>query len=159
LPRVKPIAAASILLLLSAAAFGLEFRKTSWMMSRTEVMAAEPGTPVSVVSQSGQCQITFQASVNGFPARITYVLENDRLLAAFCEVVKDADRRAFDAMRRELAGQRGKPSFEKPDLVGWRLDLTEIALSHLPDGRSCAAYWEKAYFASINGLKAGTATK
>jgi hypothetical protein len=156
---LKRLLTATILVLLGFAAFALEFRKTSWMMSRGEVMAAEPGTPVSDVNQSGQNQITFLADAHGFPARITYVLENGKLLAGFCEIVKDADRRAFEALKKELVGQKGAPSFQKTDLVGWRLERTEIALSHLPDGRSCAAYWEKGYFASINGLKTGTARK
>jgi hypothetical protein len=93
--------------------------------------------------------------VNGFPATITYLLENDKLLSASYTFKRDPDRKAFDFMKLDLTSRNGKPAFEKENLVGWRLERTEIALAHLPDGSSYAAYWEKAYFARINNL-AGT---
>jgi hypothetical protein len=41
---------------------------------------------------------------------------------------------------------------EKGDMLAWRLPRTEIALTWLPD-RSCyVVYWQKEYFARINGL-------
>jgi hypothetical protein len=90
--------------------------------------------------------------VNGFPATITYLLENDKLLSASCTFKRDMDRKAFDRMKQDLIKQYGKPAFEKDNLVGWRPERTEIALAHLPDGTSYAAYWEKTYFARINNL-------
>ncbi len=124
-------------------------------MTREEVIASETGPVVSELSLPGQRQILFRALVNGFPATITYLLENNQLLSASCNFKRDFDHKAFDAMKLDLTGRNGKPAFEKENLVGWRLVKTEIALAHLPDGTSYAAYWEKSYFARINNL-AGT---
>jgi hypothetical protein len=138
--------------------FALEFRKTSWLMSKEEVIASEGGRVISELSLPGQQQVVFRSLVHGFPATITYILENDRLLSASYTFKRDLDRQAFDAMKQELTSQNGSPAFEKEDLVGWRLQKTEIALAHRPDGSSYVAYWEKAYFARINNLAAdGTA--
>ena len=139
-------------LFLACNAFALEFRNTSWLMSKEEVIASETGRIVSELSLPGQQQVVFRALVNGFPATITYLLENDKLLSASYTFKRDLERVAFDAMKRELTGANGKPTFEKPDLLGWRLQRTEIALAHLPDGTSYAAYWEKTYFARLNNL-------
>jgi hypothetical protein len=142
-------------LFLAYGSFALEFRKTSWLMTREEVIASEAGRVVSDLSLPGLQQIVFQTMVNGFPATITYLLENDKLLSASYTFKRDPDRKAFDFMKLDLTSRNGKPAFEKENLVGWRLERTEIALAHLPDGSSYAAYWEKAYFARINNL-AGT---
>ncbi|MGA2639406.1 MAG: hypothetical protein ABSG21_00725 [Spirochaetia bacterium] len=139
-------------LFLAYSSFALEFRNTSWLMTGEEVIASEAGSVVSYLSLPGQQQIVFRTFVNGFPATITYVLENNKLLSASYTFKKDLDRKAFDSMKQELISKNGKPAFEKESLVGWRLDRTEIALAHLPDGTSYAAYWEKSYFARINNL-------
>jgi len=139
-------------LLLAYSSFALEFRNTSWLMTGEEVIASEAGRVVSDLSLPGQQQIVFQTLVNGFPATITYILENDKLLSASCTFKRDLDRRAFESMKQDLTVKNGKPAFEQENLVGWRLERTEIALAHLPDGTSYAAYWEKAYFARINNL-------
>jgi hypothetical protein len=139
-------------LFLSYSTFALEFRKTSWLMTREEVIASETGRVVSELSLPGQQQIVYRTLVNGFPATITYLLENDKLLSASYTFKKDSDRTAFDGMKRDLVRQYGKPVFEKENLVGWRPEKTEIALAHLPDGTTYAAYWEKTYFARINNL-------
>ena len=149
---MKKASIVAVLLLLSYSTFALEFRKTSWLMSKEEVIASESGRVVSELSLPGQQQIVFQTLVNGFPATITYLLENDKLLSASYTFKRDIDRAAFDAMKQDLIGTNGKPSFERDDLVGWRLERTEIALAHLKDGTSYAAYWEKTYFARINNL-------
>jgi hypothetical protein len=140
------------LLFLAYGCFALEFRKTSWLMTKEEVIASETGRVVSVLSLPGQQQIVFRTLVNGFPATITYLLENDKLLSASYTFKRDMDRKAFDGMKLDLIKQYGKPAFEKENLVGWRPERTEIALAHLPDGTSYAAYWEKTYFARINSL-------
>ena len=143
---------AVVFLILSYSSFALEFRKTSWLMTKEQVIASETGRVVSELSLPGQQQIVFRTMVNGFPATITYLLENDKLLSASYTFKRDMDRAAFDAMKQELTAKNGKPSFEKDDLVGWRLNKTEIALAHLKDGTTYAAYWEKTYFARINNL-------
>jgi len=143
---------ATILFFLSCSLFALEFRKTSWLMTKEEVIASESGRVVSELSLPGQQQIVFRTLVNGFPATITYLLENDKLLSASYTFKKDTDRTAFDGMKQDLVKQYGKPAFEQENLVGWRLEKTEIALAHLKDGTSYAAYWEKTYFARINNL-------
>jgi hypothetical protein len=141
-----------VFLFLAYSSFALEFRNTSWLMTKEEVIASESGGVVSELSLPGEQQIVFRTLVNGFPATITYLLENDKLLSASCTFKRDLGRKAFDSMKKDLIDQNGKPAFEKENLVGWRLERTEIALAHLPDGTSYAAYWEKAYFARINNL-------
>lgn len=145
---------ACIALLLSAtaaSAFALEFRNTSWMMSRQQVIDSEGGRVVSELDLEGQQQIVFKSLVNGFAATITYTLENDELLSASYTFARDSDRQAWDMMKQDLTGKNGPPSFEKENLIGWRLPRTEIALAHLKDGTTYVAYWEKSYFARING--------
>jgi hypothetical protein len=149
---VRRLFSALALLLAAGACFGLEFRNTTWLMSRDEVIASEPGKVVAESSLRGRQQVVYRALVNGFAATITYLLENDKLLSATCSFRKDADRRAFDAMKLDMIHRDGSPAFEHEDLVGWRLERTEIALAHLPDGTSYAAFWEKSYFARINNL-------
>jgi hypothetical protein len=55
-------------------------------------------------------------------------------------------------MKGDLTKRNGMPSFERKELVGWRLEKTEIALTHLSDGTTYVAYWEKSYFARMNNL-------
>jgi hypothetical protein len=142
----------TILLLVAFTSFALEFRNTSWLMSKEEVIASESGRVVSELSLPGQQQVVFRALVHGFPATITYILENDKLLSASYTFKRDVDLEAFNAMKEDLVSQNGPPAFEKENLAGWRLLKTEIALAHLKDGTSYVAYWEKAYFARINNL-------
>jgi hypothetical protein len=149
---LKKVFIASAILFLSCNAFALEFRNTSWLMSKEEVIASETSRIVSELSLPGQQQVVFRTLVNGFPATITYLLEDDKLLSASCTFKRDLDRAAFEAMKQDLTIKNGKPTFEKENLLGWRLQRTEIALAHLPDGTSYAAYWEKSYFARINNL-------
>jgi hypothetical protein len=139
-----------LLVLIPAASFALEFRRSSWMMSREEVIASEPGRILWEKTLPGQLEIVYRTMLDGIPAVITYTLENDRLLSASYTFRKDADRRAFDYMRQDLASRNGAPTFEEQDLAGWRLERTEIALAHLPDGTSCVVFWEKGYFRRIN---------
>jgi hypothetical protein len=150
--ELKRVVIVLALIALASSSYALEFRKTSWLMTKEEVIASETGRVVTVLSLPGQQQIVFRTLANGFPATITYILENDKLLSASYTFTRDLDRKAFDAMKQELIGQNGNPTFEKENIVGWRLEKTEIALAHLPDGTSYAAYWEKAYFARINNL-------
>jgi len=140
------------LLFAAGSAGAQEFRATTWMMSRNQVIASEGGRAVSELSQKGQQLVTFETYVDGLPATITYILENDALLSASYTFPRDTDRRAWVAMMQDLTAKNGQPAFEQENLAGWRLGKTEIALAHLRDGTTQAAYWEKSYFARINHL-------
>lgn len=140
------------LLLAAGSAAAQEFRGTTWLMSKNQVLASESGRVVFERSQKGQQQVAFKTFVDGLPATITYILENDALLSASYTFARDTDRRAWVAMMQDLTEKNGPPAFEQENLAGWRLAKTEIALAHLKDGTTQAAYWEKSYFARINRL-------
>jgi hypothetical protein len=55
-------------------------------------------------------------------------------------------------MRRKISALHGAPSIQKESMLAWRLPRTEIALTWLPDKSCYIVYWEKEYFARINGL-------
>jgi hypothetical protein len=147
---LRTLLIATVLVFLCCTSFALEFRKSSWMMTRDEVVASEPGRVVSEKSDQGRQQIVYRTTVGGMPASVTYTLEKDRLLSASYTFKRDPSRKAFDFMRQDLVSQKGAPSFEGENLVGWRLEHTEIALAHFSDGTSYVAYWEKEYFARMN---------
>jgi hypothetical protein len=130
----------------------LEFRNTSWLMTKDQVVAAEGGHADSERTISDQQEEVFRSYVSGFPVTITYILENNMLLSASYTFKRDPARAAFNAMKSELVSKDGAPTFERNNIIGWRLEKTEIALTHLPDGTTYVAYWEKAYFARINHL-------
>ncbi len=150
-----PVAAAFLaftLLFAAGSAAAQEFRGTTWLMSKNQVIASESARVVSELSQKGQQQVVFKTFVDGLSATITYILENDALLSASYTFARDVDRRAWVAMMQDLTDKNGPPAFEQENLAGWRLPKTEIALAHLRDGTTYAAYWEKSYFAKINHL-------
>jgi hypothetical protein len=142
-----------ILVSLASTAFAQEFRRTSWLMSKEQIIASEGGSLVSELDlKDNQQQVVFQSYVYGFPVTITYLLQNDALLSASYTFRRDRDRAAFDMMKKDLVGKNGAPAFEQDNLAGWRLPKTEIALAHLKDGTTYVAYWEKSYFARLNNL-------
>jgi len=143
------------LLCLAFSSFAQDFRATTWLMTKTQVIDTEKTRVISEESFAGQQQLVFQSLVYGFSATITYLLVDDRLLSASYTFRKDADRSAFDAVSKDLIGKYGPATLQKGTLLGWRLDKTEIALTHLADGTTQAGFWEKSYFARINGLAAG----
>ncbi len=152
-PAIRSALILLALVAVAESAFAQEFRKTSWLMSKEEVIASEAGRAVSETDLNDhQQQIVFQSYVNGFRVTITYLLQNDELLSASYTFRWDRDRAAFDAMKQDLQGRNGAPAFVQEDLVGWRLAKTEIALAHLKDGTTYVAYWEKSYFARLNNL-------
>jgi hypothetical protein len=140
------------LLLAAGTVFSEEFRGTSWLMSRDQVIASENLRVASELSLNGQQQVVFTTYVDGFPVTLTYLLVNDALLSASYTFRRDVDRRAWVAMMQDLTQKDGAPAFEQDNLAGWRLPKTEIALAHLKDGTTYVAYWEKSYFARINHL-------
>jgi hypothetical protein len=149
----KTLLAASVLLLASVTCFGLEFRSTTWLMTGNQVMAAEPGQEPIVRNLPGQQEIEYHVQVYGRPAVITYLLESDKLLSASYTFRKDLDLSAWETMKADLASRKGPPAFQTDTLVGWRLERTEIALTHRADGTTYVAFWEKSYFARINGSR------
>lgn len=152
-PGLRRISVVLGLLALAGSAFAQEFRNTSWLMSKEEVIASEAGREVSETNLGNhQQQVVFQSYVDGFKVTITYLLQDDELLSASYTFLRDRDRLAFVAMEQDIRTKNGAPAFEKDDLVGWRLAKTEIALAHLKDGTTYVAYWEKAYFARLNNL-------
>ncbi len=152
-PRGALVAALTIAA--AAGAFAQEFRATSWLMSKEQVIASEGGREISETDLGNhQQQVVFQSRVNGFTATITYLLQDDELLSASYTFRRDRDRAAFKAMKDTLQARNGAPAFERHDLVGWRLPKTEIALAHLADATTYVAYWEKSYFARLNNLPA-----
>jgi hypothetical protein len=150
--RVKRLLVAAALLSVAWGSFAAEFRNTTWMMSEQQVSDSEDTRMVSALTLGTTRQLVFQTKVGGFPVTITYTLENGKLLSASMSFHDDADGAAFGAMKKALVGKNGTPAFQKADLIAWRLERTEIALSRLPDGTTYVAYWEKAYFARINNL-------
>jgi len=148
----RAAAVAAALLLAAAGACAQEFRGTTWLMSKDQVMATENLRAVSESSQKGQQQVVYQTYVDGFPVTLTYLLDNNALLSASYTFRRDTDRRAWVAVMQDLTQKYGATSFEQDNLAGWRLPRTEIALAHLKDGTTYVGYWEKSYFARINHL-------
>jgi hypothetical protein len=148
--RRAVLAAALVLVAYSVSA--ADFRKTSWLMTREQIIAAEEANVDSEVEFAGQQQLVFRAQVNGHSGSITYLLENNQLRAASYSFRNDENRQVYAYMKDFLTGKYGKPAIQKDEMVGWRLEKTEIALTYLSN-RSCyVAFWEKAYFARINKL-------
>jgi hypothetical protein len=149
---MKTLLSLCVLLAVSVSSFAAEFRNAAWLMSKEEVVKSEPGLFVSELTLPGQQQIVFRALVNGMTAVITYILENDKLISASYTFRRDLERTAFDAMKKDLEGRNGGPAFEKENLLGWRLDRSEIALAYLRDRTTQVSYWEKSYFARMNKI-------
>ena len=147
---MKRTIAAILFILSTFACFALEFRNTSWQMTRENVIASELGRAISETNVEGQQQIVYRTHKNEFVGNITYMLEKNRLLSASYSFKNDKAMQVFNIMNKELANQYGKPYFQAGKLVVWRLEHTEIALTHLPDNTCYVAYWEKAYFALMN---------
>jgi hypothetical protein len=149
---MRRILVAFALLACACSLFALGFRRTTWLMSKDEVVASEEGPIVSELNLPGQQQVVYHTVVYGHPATLTYLLENDKLLSASYTFFRDLKREAFLAMKKGLLATNGPPAFEQENLAGWRLPKTEIALAHLSDGTTYVAYWEKSYFARLNHL-------
>jgi hypothetical protein len=121
-------------------------------MTREQILASEDGNLDSEMEFAGQQQLVFHAQVSGHSGAVTYLLENNQLRAASYNFRNDENRQAYAYMKDLLTGAYGKPSVQKGEMVGWRLERTEIALTYLPNKSCYVAFWEKAYFAKINNL-------
>jgi len=143
---------AAALLLAAYGSFGADFRKASWLMTRDQVIASEDARVDSEREFAGQQQLVFRAQLNGHSGSVTYLLEDNQLRAASYNFRNDDDRQMYSYMKSFLTGAYGKPAIQKDQMVGWRLDRTEIALTYLPSKACYVAFWEKEYFARINNL-------
>jgi hypothetical protein len=153
MPTSVRCALLSAALFLSAyASFAADFRRTSWLMSRDQIVAAEGGGVDSETEHAGQQQLVFKALVNGHSGSITYLLEHNQLRAASYNFRNDENRQVYSYMKDFLTSRYGQPTLKKDDMVGWRLERTEIALTYFPNKSCYVAFWEKAYFARMNNL-------
>ena len=143
---------AIILVFLACSVFASDFRKTSWLMSKEQVQASEDGTFVTERNIAGQQEVIYRARLDGYEGSITYVLENDKLLAASYNYQKDDTRQVYSHMKESLTRQFGKPSLQTDSLAVWRSERTEIALAYRAEKTCYLAFWEKGYFARINKL-------
>ena len=121
-------------------------------MTREQIVATEDGNLDSEMEFGGQQQLIFRARVSGRSGAVTYLLENNQLRAASYNFRNDENRQVYAYMKELLTRSYGNPSVQKGEMVGWRLERTEIALTYLPDKACYVAFWEKAYFAKINNL-------
>ena len=143
---------AALIFLVAQALSAVDFRSTSWLMTRDQVTASEKGAGTSVSDPSGRQQISFKTTVDGKSCFLTYYFENDSLVSASYSFRADGEREVYEAMRRKISALHGAPSVQKESMLAWRLPRTEIALTWLPDKSCYIVYWEKEYFARINGL-------
>jgi hypothetical protein len=139
-------------LLAACSLFAADFRRASWLMTRDQVVASEDANVDSEMRFAGQVQLVFRTQMSGHSGAITYLLENNQLRSASYSFRGDEKRQVYAYMKDLLTGKYGTPSVVKGDMVGWRLERTEIALTYLPNKSCYAAFWEKAYFARINNL-------
>ncbi len=151
--RPSRIFLSAAFLLAACSVFAADFRQTSWLMTREQIIVAEGANAVSETDFAGQKEMVFRAQVTGHTAAVTYTLENNQLRAASYSFRNDDDRQVYLYMKDQLTGAYGKPTVQKGELVGWRLSRTEIALTYLPNKSCYVAFWEKAYFARINNLR------
>ena len=121
-------------------------------MTKEQIVAAEDGNVDSETEFAGQQQLVFRARVNGHSGSITYLLENNQLRAASYNFRNDENRQVYLYMKDLLTSTYGQPTLQKDEMVGWRLERTEIALTYFPNKSCYVAYWEKAYFARMNNL-------
>ena len=121
-------------------------------MTREQIIAAEDANVDSEMEFAGQQQLVFRAQVKGHSGSITYLLENNQLRAASYNFRNDENRQVYSFMKDLLTSKYGQPTLQKDQMVGWRLERTEIALTYLSNKSCYVAFWEKAYFARMNNL-------
>jgi len=143
-----------VLAFLACSSFASDFRKTSWLMSKEQVLASEDGTIITERNIAGQQEVVYRARFEGYEGSVTYILENDKLLAASYDYQKDDMRRVYSHMKESLTRAFGKPAVQTDSLVVWRSARTEIALAYRAEKTCYVAFWEKSYFARINRLTA-----
>jgi hypothetical protein len=144
--------AAIVFVFLAYGSFASDFRKTSWLMSKNQVLASEDGTLVTERNIAGQQEVIYRAQFEGYLGSVTYMLENDRLLAATYNYQRDDTRQVYSHMKESLTREFGKPSLQTDSLAVWRSERTEIALTFRAEKTCYVAFWEKGYFARINKL-------
>jgi hypothetical protein len=150
--RLRAALLPAVFFLAAYCSFADDFRKTSWLMTRDQIIASEDTQVDSEMEFAGQQQVVFRALVKGHSGSITYLLENNQLRAASYNFGNDERRQIYSYMKDSLTTRYGKPSIHKDEMLGWRLERTEIALTYLPNKSCYVAFWEKAYFARLNNL-------
>jgi hypothetical protein len=123
-------------------------------MTKEQVLASEDGSMVTERNTAGQQEVVYRARFEGYEGYVTYILENDKLLAASYDYEKDESRRVYSHMKEILTREFGKPALQTDRLVVWRSERTEIALAYRAEKTCYVAFWEKNYFARINRLTA-----
>ena len=151
---MRKVIGAIVFLFLAYGSFASDFRKTSWLMSKDQVLASEDGRLVTERNIAGQQEVIYRARFEGYEGSITYVLENNKLLAASYNYQKDDTRQVFSHMKESLTRQFGAPALQTDSLAVWRSARTEVALAYRAEKTCYVAFWEKAYFARINNLTA-----
>jgi hypothetical protein len=127
-------------------------------MSRDQVVATESSPILSERTINGQLEVVYRTTLRGYLGTIEYFLEDDQLVAAAYSFTSDSRGELFAYLTTMLTSMYGKPSFQTDNLIGWRMNRTEIALA-LVSGKIChVSYWEKSYFAKINDLVSQTST-
>ena len=121
-------------------------------MSREQVQASEDGTLVTERNIAGQQEMIYRVRLDGYEGSVTYLLENDKLLAASYNYQKDDTRQVFGHMKESLTRQFGRPSVQTDSLAVWRSERTEVALAYRAEKTCYLAFWEKGYFARLNKL-------
>ena len=155
---MRTVTTAVFLVLLAGSAFASDFRKTTWLMSKDQVQASEDGTLVTERNVAGQQEVVYRARFEGYEGSVTYVLENDKLLAATYNYQKDDTRQVYSHLKESLTRQFGAPSLQTDSLAVWRSERTEVALAYRAEKTCYVAFWEKSYFARINNLTAARQT-
>ena len=105
-----------------------DFRRTTWGMNRTQVMAAEPVKPADVREAAGEVVVRYDsAQLGGLKGRLVYILAKNKLVRAkYIFDAGHANQNDFIADYRTvepvLMESYGKPSDER---AVWTDDSTQ----------------------------------
>ena len=118
--------ASLILLTLAYPISAQDFRKTTWGMTQTQVMATEPDRPAEIRQENGETIVKYDpARTAEFAARLLYIFVNDKLVRA--KYVSNAEHSElndfivdFRAVEPILLEKYGKPATER---AVWEDDL------------------------------------
>jgi hypothetical protein len=141
---VRFLAAASLVsLLLAYPGSAQDFRKATWGMTKTQVMATEPDRPAEVRSENGEVVVKYESG-NGaeLVGRLIYIFANDKLVRA--KYVSDAEHAQlndfivdFRGVEPVLMEKYGKPGNER---AVWENDaFQQERLPYLDQDRALAS--------------------
>jgi hypothetical protein len=120
------LVASLILLTLAYPISAQDFRKVTWGMTQTQVMATEPDRPAEVRQENGETVVKYDpVRTAEFAARLLYIFVNDKLVRA--KYVSNAEHSElndfigdFRAVEPILIEKYGKPATER---AVWEDDL------------------------------------